>query len=254
MMRYKVGAAIGILIVVAGLTYAIAVSKAKVSHDQKPFQRPVATVSQLPVENGIIPVEIQREKVHLLAPNQIEDVYCTVVNNTNKGITAVTVAYAVEIVQNGKESTAPDYLTFDTIVHPDIQAIHGAKPVAPGSFRVVENGGTTFDPSAEVKGIQLSIDYVQFEDGTSIGPNKQGERIIASMRNGAAKYKAWLKDQYDKNSKSASAILPLLGADKLPADIQYDNTFQRQGAMIYRIHLRQHFEHADVSRVEQILN
>jgi hypothetical protein len=91
------------------------------------------------------------------------------------------------------------------------------------------------DDKYTLKTITLEFDYVEFEDGSILGPNKVGAKRINGQREGAEKYKKWIAEQYRKRG-SVDAILPLLSEDRLPGEMDFTDS-QKTGGMLYRKHL-----------------
>lgn len=239
-MRLKVTIVIG-LAALLGAT-AIATTKLKTRYNQNAKQNiglqvPIVA-KQLPTENGVIPVELQCGTARLTAPNTLESFSCIVKNNTSKNITAASTAYTIVVENNGKESGDTGFLTLETFIHPDLADIHKAIP--PRGERTIEPGGPVSYEYGNpiIKRVELKIDYVEFEDKTSLGPNEMGSQIIALFRDGAAKYRDWLVQKYIENGRSIDAIAPLLQKSQpIPDVLELKSSRQRHGAMMYRNHM-----------------
>jgi hypothetical protein len=48
----------------------------------------------------------------------------------------------------------------------------------------------------------MTIDYLEFDDKTSLGENKVGSNLISEMRSGAMKYRKWFSSKYKQSRKS----------------------------------------------------
>jgi len=157
-------------------------------------------VVQLPLKDGAFPVEVRCEDARLSAPNKVDGFSCLVINNTSKKISALAAVYSVVIQGPTGESRETHLMTSDFFVHPDISEARHLKLLPPGESRVLQPPGPITFETGTVNGVEIHIDYVEFEDKTFIGPNTNGSKMITSMREGAARYKAWLVQQYKRNN------------------------------------------------------
>jgi hypothetical protein len=80
---------------------------------------------------------------------------------------------------------------------------------------------------------------VEFEDKTTLGPDKNGSQIINSGREGAAKYKEWLVKMYRQEGRSVEAISALLNDEDYPPELGLNDPGLRRGADFYRTRLRE---------------
>src|ERR1043165_5414419 len=177
------------------------------------------TPIQLQRNQGIIPVELECTPGILSAPNVLDSFRCVFKNNTDKAITAASVIYSITIEQNGSESKTSNASTLDTAFHPDFADT--SKPIGPGekSGNLGPPGPVSFE-NAEIRSIEIQIDYVEFIDGNTLGSNKQGASLIKAMRDGAEKYKKWFISLYAQHGKALSPIVSLLYEQELPSELQ----------------------------------
>jgi hypothetical protein len=208
-------------------------------------------VVQLPAVNDVVPVEIRGETIINNAP--YDELKFVVKNNTNSAIDAITVAVTSRAETRGREFSSTAYMSVDRLIHPDIREIHHQKTIGPG-------GESSFGPEplelvngTTLKGITLKIDYVDFEDKTSLGPNVQGSVLINKMREGAAKYKGWLVQVYFKSGRSLNAVIPLLKERTLPKELNLAGG-ERPGAQLYRKHFLMAYERHGSEEIEKYLN
>lgn len=200
------------------------------------------TANQLSRVNGVIPVELKCENAELSAPNALENLPCAIKNNTNNYITAVTVAISLVLDKEGTTSTDSSFLTIETFVHPDFREEHKNNLIPPRGERPIQDLPVSYD-NAVIKGVMIQVDYVEFADNTTLGPNHAGSRIITDIRQGAAKYKNWLVQKYKQNGKSIDAIVPLLEPSQpFSEELGISNGDQQEGARIYRNYARRSYE------------
>jgi len=207
-------------------------------------------VRQLRQEGGAIPVELQCDAAQLTSPNELKGFSCKLTNYTNKAITAVSAAYAITIEKDGQETSDTGFLTLDTIIHPDFKA---KKTISPGETYPVQKIDPISYDDAVIKGIVLTIDYVEFEDKATLGPDRNGSQIIATGREGAAKYKEWLVKMY-KHEGSVEVISALLNDQDYPPELRLDNPGLRRGADFYRTRLREARAARGATEIKRLLD
>jgi len=211
---------------------------------------------QLPLENRVIPVEVRCENSHLTAPNRLEKFSCIAINNTKKNITALSSVLTV-ITENSRdgESRNVNLLYGDSYVHPDIREARHLKSTAPGEIRTIQpSGPTTFEDEVIVR-IELKIDYVEFDNSTSIGSNSKGAQVVRSIREGASRYKQWLVKKYVFNKREVDTIVPLLQNSEIPPELQIgDDKNLREGAAIYRNLMRGVYERQGNAELKKFLD
>lgn len=243
-MRLRVIVGSGILMllgITAVITTAPRVQSNQESQQGERIEVPVKA-NQLPAEKNIIPVELRCQSAQIVKRDTLEKIPCVVVNNTNKYITATTINSSVIVDAEGKTSGDSDFLSLDPLAHPDFREERKGYLIAPGNEIPIPFLATSYD-SGVIKGVLVQVDYVEFADKTTLGPNRAGSRIIADIRDGAAKYKNWLAAKYDRSGKSMSAIAPLLEKGQpLPEEIESLSSHQQEGAIIYRNYARRTFE------------
>ncbi len=104
-----------------------------------------------------------------------------------------------------------------------------------------------------IKMITLSVDYVDFEDRTSLGPGKQAPLSVVKVREGASKYKEWLVQQFLINGRSENVLLTLLRASSLPEEVNLAQRHETIGAKLYRKHLLEAYDHHGFNAIEKYL-
>jgi hypothetical protein len=230
--------------------------------DASKFEKQITvTTNQLPPDEGIIPIELKCEEAELSTPNALEKLSCSIKNNTNKFMTAGAVGISIIIEAERKISQDSSLLSFDTNVHPDLHAMPGRNAIPPRGTYPVKALPTSF-PDGIIKSVVMQIDYIEFADKTTLGPDQAGSRVINNMREGAAKYKEWLVKKYNRNGKSVDALVPLLEADQplleadqpLPEELELRTTEQQEGATLYRNHSRNTYKDKGAEGLKKMMS
>lgn len=212
------------------------------SQELQPSQRPIpiqklpAVARQLKWEGIAPPVELNNPAASLSAANQLEEYTCVVKNNTNKEVVAFSLAWTIVMEAGGKESAVTELEVMDSLIHPDFRESRSPRPLSPSTEFVAESGPTSFGSSDSIKRVEVSIDYVEFEDGTSLGPNanSRSSQQIALVREGAARYKEWLVQTYATTGRSLNMVLQKLQSESIPDDLNLGTAEMKQGAQTYR--------------------
>jgi len=189
-----------------------------------------------------------------MKPSPIGSLQFAVKNNSTKSIDAVVIQIASTFASSdGKDRTITGYTTRNQLVHPDIREIHNQNPLPPGQLYVFgPEPLQTGDGVLAVKKITLSIDYVDFEDRSTLGPNVQGGSSVLLVREGAAKYKAWIVKQF-REGKSEELMLSILREPNLPEELGFKYRHENVGAKLYRRHLLMAYQHHGKSVFEKYL-
>ncbi len=205
-------------------------------------------VNQLPTDSGVIPVEIKDVKTRMSNPSELTELSFVVKNNSSKAISSVVVIFGLITEKNGQLFVDHHFVTSDIQVHPDILAIHHFKPLAPGKEKYLDTPSNSYGDGRAIKGVTLNVDYVEFVDNSTLGPNKMGGRIVTLQREGARLYKNWLVRE--SASKDILSIVLTLKNPALPTEIANTSMYLKQGANIYRKHLLRAYEsgHEDIKK------
>ena len=202
------------------------------------------TVIQLYPNGNFLPAEVHCTSAHLNDANELEGFTCSLKNNTNKNITGFSLNRDTEI-ENNDGSISKDTSTWalESLVHQDFQESY--KPILPGTEANLTIARARFGELA-LKAIEIRVDYVEFEDGSTLGPNTTGSKVIADIRHGAALYKDWLVREYIKRGKSEDQLAALIQTSdqRLPDELKVleTNANQEAGARTYRSLLRKLFD------------
>lgn len=198
------------------------------------IQLPVV-VYQMDAENGEMPVTLQCGAANVTTPDTLNGFSCTLINNTDKNIVAATAAYTIEYEQQGRTYREVRTHLAATSVHPDF--FKDAKPVPRGGELSIRPGGSFTFEGAVIKGVEVRIDYVEFSDGSSVGPNKkEGAEAVKALREGASRYKNWLVGKYRRGS--IDTAIQSLQSDPPLAELGLTNEYLEQGANLYRKRLQ----------------
>jgi hypothetical protein len=213
---------------------------------QANIQLPI-TIRQLQSENTI-PVEVICGAASVTPPNILNEFQCILKNNSTKSITAATVIYTTVLEEGGKETRDSRTHTLTTYVHPDFY--DKKKNISPGLTTSFRSAGIITYENAIIKGVEVYIDYVEFEDNTSIG-NEDGARIINDIREGAKKYKHWLGGKY---ARSVDSAIEALGSEEGLSELGLTNSSQEEGARRYRKQIRKAYNGRGRTEVEKYLS
>lgn len=203
------------------------------SSEQYEKQITVTTVQLQPVEGGI-PVELKCETAQLSAPNELEKLSCTIKNNTPNYISAGALYTSITLEEKGRPLVVSTFDTFDTSMHPDFREDQGNNLIAPGKEYRLNQLPTTYSEDTVIKGITVKINYIEFADKPLLGNSRGGSRIINDIREGAARYKSWLIQEYKRKGESIAAVVPLLDGSLPLPELGSQSPEQERGAILYR--------------------
>jgi len=225
------------ILILAGLFLCLsAVSAGTTNSQQKDQFIPVVVTSQLYAKNGQIPADLRCEKARLSAPNKLEEFRCVLKNNTQANITAAHTLYTIAYEQDGSLFRDSFSSVAEAFVHKDFKGMGNL--IGPGNETSFGPPGPISYENAVIKEIEIGIDYIEFEDGSFLGPNKEGSRVVAAMRAGAERYKQWLKAQIRDSANYLETLSSALKAESLPSGLRFTDANEEQGANAYRYRLR----------------
>lgn len=207
---------------------------------------PLHIITQLEPINNVVPAEIQCGAALINIAGELEFT-CKLKNNGEKNITAAGVIYSIVIEKNGVEMANKDSIVFVGLDGFD-------KGTAPGEEVSIGPPGPISYVDSIIKRVEIGIDYVEFENNIVFGTDSKGAQVVKDAREGAVKYKNWIKRKYEDNRKSVKSIAPLMGSEEsLPSDLNLINQNQEFGAKAYRRKLKKKFDTGDDSEVEKLL-
>jgi hypothetical protein len=202
-------------------------------------QNPILiTTAQLPSADGVVPIELQCQTEDYPKPTKGKALRCVLKNNTSNPISAVSLTYSMEFEGNGQKSTDGGSVTMDALIHHDFRDSNFSKFILPGAERAIVSRRLIEEPMSDIK-IVVGIDYVEFDNGMTLGPDSNGSRLVNQIREGAAKYKEWLKGNYLARGKSMAAVKSLLEqTTSVATDLGIDGELE-VGAEAYRRNARE---------------
>jgi len=259
MMRLSTAIGVGALLVLGLITVANPIlSTSKTARQTESTTTALQVViKQLPPENGNPPVEILEASAASTTSNEVQGFICSLKNNTSKNIIAYSLTVTTVTEQDGKESSPTELYLVDRFVQEDIQEIRSLRPIPPGGQSTVESSGpTSFSSNTLVKRLELSVDYVEFDDKTTMGPdtNSHSSQRIKLVRDGATKYKEWIVQMYRRNGRSVDVIVPYLQRKPLQHELDFNDSHMKQGAHFYRSCLLDLYNKQGSEAVEKYLN
>jgi hypothetical protein len=228
---------------------------------QTPKMRYPTKAIHLMSDQGDVLVEIIEVEAEG-SPGRLDKYWCRVRNNTSKAITALAVAWAVEW-SNGTIDEGHSQAM-------DARFGEGGTPLAPGDTHVFESLGPLVVEGApiEVREVRVSVDYVEFDDGTSTGPDRMhASERIAWRRRGAEAYRQWLLHIYEERGKEGlienllhqseeAALLHLTEAEtdvSASPQTKRAHVFLKQGAHMFRQRLLSFYKKQGIEAVMEKL-
>jgi len=212
---------------------------------------PQVVMHQLASENGIVPVEITKPVVPFESNKQVGNISFAVKNNTNKNIRSVCMAFTIRLLRGSVQSSDTFYQTFETYVNSDLQNSGRLRPILPGGeVTITDNGSMSYEDENIITAVESSIDYVEFDDATTLGRNVKGQVLIGRIRDGAAKYKDLLRQRCKAEANCPSAIERIVMSEEIPGELTLPASEQKLGARLYRDYVRRLWEDGPASREE----
>jgi hypothetical protein len=195
------------------------------------------TTEQLPPVDGTIPVALQCQTQDYLKPAQGKALRCLLKNNTRHPITAVSLSYNITYQMNGQKSTNSGFVTMDALIHSDFRDSNFSKFILPGAESDIQSRRVIEETMSDIK-IIITIDYLEFDNAEPLGRDSNGSRLLKEIRDGAVKYKGWLKQNYLASGRSMSSVKALLEQTRSVAtDLGIDGQSEI-GAESYRRYAR----------------
>lgn len=253
-MRFRTGVVVGLLLLLDVAAFATRAShrftKGADEQSNQALQLPI-TVKQLQPENNNN-VELLCGTASVTPPNILNGFECIFRNNTHKSITAANIIYSTVLEEAGRETKDARNQILLTNFHPDFY--DKEKNIVPGGSNTFRPAGVFTYHNAVIKGIEVYIDYVEFEDSTSMGSDVEGSKLIKDFRAGAVKYKSWLAKE--SKQKSIDTLIQSAQSDEelQKPEIGLNNVTQKEGARRYGIALQKLYKQRGLTEVQKYLS
>ena len=214
---------------------------------------PVVITEHLEAKNGLIPADLRCGTARLSTANQLEEFRCVLKNNTQASITAASTIYTIVYEQNGSLFKDSFSSVAEAFVHKDFKGTN--KLIEPGNETSFGPPGPISYADGVIKSVEIAIDYVEFEDGSTLGPDKKGSRIIEAMRAGAERYREWLKVRTRQSHNYVDTISSAVEMNQsLPSELRFTDPGEEQGANAYRSRLRKLYQNRGPAEVKKLLD
>lgn len=238
-------------LILGGLSLCLWGVSARTKEQTQGKSIPIVITDQLSVKAGVIPVYLSCGQVTLSSENTVESFRCKLKNNTSLFITALNAPYSVVLERNGSITKETTNSVVETLIHSDFKDEN--KMIGPGQeFSFGPPGPISYGNGEIIKSVEIAIDYIQFENGETLGPDKEGSRIVNAMRTGAKKYKRWVQQQYDVHGRSLTALAPDI-EDNNAALAGLTDENEKVGATEYRRKLRKLMSNHGPADIKKLL-
>lgn len=251
-MNLRTPIAITLTFAIVVLVPTLLVSESK-SQNEKSFTQTEIPVVVTPLKDGdeVVAVDIQCEPVLIEKPDTLENYACYFVNRTNKSIRAFGIMHSVVFDTHGTPGRTSRLNVADTYIHPDM--LDMKKAVAPGDKSFIGPPGPIIQRGSVFTALELAALYIEFSDGTTVGTHSESVELITAMREGAARFKDTVRQEYLNKGRSVNAILPRLQEKFTGDDQQSWNVFKRTGANGYRRFLQTKYDKDGSAALSKIL-
>lgn len=251
-MKIKTSIAVGLTIIIITIVSILLIPESVAQDSKNLVQTEIPVVIKpLKVGDGIVPVNIQCEPVIITRLDTLDRFSCKLINATDKSIHASGVRYSIIVDSNGEEKQIDGLDTAVPYIHPDLA--EEKKPIEPGGSLFIKPLGPIGEPGSVIKRLELEPIYIEFDDATTVGIGGKSAELIASVREGAARYKNSLRQKYLNKGRSAREILPLL-EDNAPLGSEIESFSQKAGAKAYRKFLRKKYEKTGIEAINKVLD
>jgi hypothetical protein len=221
------------------------------AHQAEETHVPILT-EQLAEDSGIA---LQCGSGRLSAPNSLESYTCVITNRTSERVRSFSVIFTIVAERKGEELRTSRFTAYDMLIHPDFNDPHGGKSIPPGGEYAFSPAGPTTIEDVVIKRLEVKLDHVELQNGNTLGPNEGGLNIVTRRREGAVKFRQWLKQNYREKGKSVNAIITLIQQtpDSLPG-VGFSEAELTQGAEMYRMLLLKRYNTYGIAWLKQILD
>jgi hypothetical protein len=252
-MKIQISVTIGFAILLGTVISILAISSYTKKETNFLVQQEIpVNITQITLPNGEIPVKLECARVFLNHPDQLDTFSCKLKNHTNKNILSAVVTYSIFFETGTGQERTNQVLTVNSFIHPDlvkklIEPNRAIEIKPPGPFS--QPGGGT------IQRLELKVDTVEFADNTILGVPGFGFEKIINMRQGALKYKNWLKQEFKVKGRNLQDISNLLAdSTPIPGFVDISNRDQEIGANTYRNRMRKIIQKEGLGRLNSALN
>jgi hypothetical protein len=214
------------------------------------LQIPVV-IEQMPADKG---VGLHCGPARLSSPDTLESFSCAINNRTGGRIRSFSIIFTIVGERDGEELRSSRFTAYDMLIHPDFNNSPSDKTIPPGGEYTLGAAGPTTIADVVIKKVEVKIDHVELHGGVTLGANERGLSIVARRREGAAKFKQWIRQNYQGGGRSVNAIVPLIQqTPDSPAAIGLDEVGLEQGAEMYRMLLLKRYNAHGAAGLNKVL-
>lgn len=256
-MKIKTSIAVGLTIILISVISILLIPESKAQRNQDFVQTEIPTyVEQLKVSRGKIPVTLKCDDAELESSYKLEKLNCYATNNTDKSIMSLVMTYRLSMERDGKPESFSNAVTIEILLEPSLYEINKKYFIFPGSNNPINVLPTAFEESVVIKEVNVQIDYVEFDDYSTINENGEGADLVKEFRVGFAKYKDWFAEEFKNSEQSETKLKQLfqdvkLAKEKNLVDI---NSKQFTGANIFQKFIRRIYTTEGVMGVKKVLS
>ena len=254
-MRNRFKLIIGLVILTTLVMLSISWLKGGISEAQVSTSALPVSTKQLVETKGRIPVGLKCSEAKLSSPYSLEEIHCEILNNTKKNIVSLVMIYDISLDRIGKSDSFSSAVAVDILIHPNFYRERQGSFIKSGTNSPVEILPINFEPDVLIKGVDVQIDFVEFEDNSVINKNGSGAAIIRELRSGADIYKREITKKFKENEKSEVKLKEQIKELNPRGDSNLGNMTSRQieGASIVKRYIQRIYKTKGIDGVKRIL-
>ena len=187
-----------------------------------------------PLQLEIIPETTGTSNPASSAGSRPASVQFKVTNKSTKRIDAYGVEMRTTAVIKGEEQTSKVYIARDWNIHPTSQYLGKLPPFESGGE--VTDGPYNLNPDNNVtaiKEVTFKVDFILFDDGSSLKASENSGESILGKRQGAKKLREWAITYFKNNNVLIDMLYEQLKDRKIPSDISFADENEKVGAKLY---------------------